>query len=265
MSVPICLRAANRVGREAYGFCSALWAARSVFSGGYGCGGGLPCRCLSFSSFYRRAKCFPPCQCGISVENKCASVGYEDLDGTVDYINRFTLEGGNPFLKHEKIHSLELMGAWRQFFAHVAYTYKKDPIMHFARPYGNDGEVKLVTKDNLPEVQGLQAFVGGQFKAGIWQPRVNVGIMKQWLTIDYSDARKSMGKPVALVQLQNAIHLPYDIWMNVDRQWMSARNDDNTYQEQSSYLNAKLYKAFSTTVSALPLRPMTYSTKATAT
>lgn len=92
-----------------------------------------------------------------------------------------------------------------------------------------------------------------------------MGIMKQWLTIDYSDARKSMGKPVALVQLQNAIHLPYDIWMNVDMQWMSAGNDDNTYQEQSSYLNAKLYKAFSTTVSALPLRPMTYSTKATAT
>lgn len=116
--------------------------------------------------------------------------------------------------------------------------------MYIARPYGDDGEVKLVTKDNLPEVQGLQAFVGGQFKAGIWQPRVNVGIMKQWLTIDYSDARKSMGKPVALVQLQNAIHLPYDIWMNVDMQWMSAGNDDNTYQEQSSYLNAKLYKAF---------------------
>lgn len=137
--------------------------------------------------------------------------------------------------------------------------------MYIARPSGNDGEVKLVTKDNLAEVQGLQAFVGGQFKAGIWQPRVNVGIMKQWLTIDYSDARKSMGKPVALVQLQNAIHLPYDIWMNVDRQWMSAGNDDNTYQEQSPYLNAKLYKAFSTTVSALPLRPMTYSTKTTAT
>ena len=53
--------------------------------------------------------------------------------------------------------------------------------------------------------------------------------------------------------------------MNVDMQWMSAGNDDNTYQEQSSYLNAKLYKAFSTTVSALPLRPMTYLTKATAT
>lgn len=183
-------------------------------------------------------------QLSLSYTHKTQRPGYEDLDGTVDYINRFTLEGGNPFLKHERIHSLELMGAWRQFFAQVAYTYKKDPIMYIARPYGDDGEVKLVTKDNLPEVQGLQAFVGGQFKAGIWQPRVNVGIMKQWLTIDYSDARKSMGKPVALVQLQNAIHLPYDIWMNVDMQWMSAGNDDNTYQEQSSYLNAKLYKAF---------------------
>ena len=40
------------------------------------------------------------------------------------------------------------------------------------------------------------------------------------------------------------IHLPFDIWMNVDMQWMSAGNSDNTYQKSSSYLNAKLYKAF---------------------
>ena len=68
--------------------------------------------------------------------------------------------------------------------------------------------------------------------------------MKQWLTIDYSGGLKRLDNPIALVQFQNAIHLPYDIWLNVDMQWMSAGNDDNTYQKPSSYLNAKLYKAF---------------------
>lgn len=183
-------------------------------------------------------------QLSMSYTHKTQRPGYADLDGTVDYINRFTLEGGNPFLKQEKIHSLELMGAWRQFFGQITYTYKKDPIMNTTRPYGNDAEIKLITMDNFPEIQGLQAFVGGQFKAGIWQPKVNVGIMKQWLTIDYSNGRKNLGNPIGLVQFQNAIHLPYDIWLNVDMQWMSSGNDDNTYQKSSSYLNAKLYKAF---------------------
>lgn len=67
------------MGREADGFCSALWAARSVFSGGHGCGGGMSCRSLLFYSFCRQAKCLTPCQCGFSVENKCALVAIIQL------------------------------------------------------------------------------------------------------------------------------------------------------------------------------------------
>ena len=183
-------------------------------------------------------------QLSMSYTHKTLRPSYADLDGTVDYINRFTLEGGNPFLKQEKIHAVELTGAWHQFFGQVTYTYLKDPILDTSRPYGDDAEVKLITKDNFPEIQKLQAFVGAQFQMGIWQPKVNVGIMKQWLTIDYINERKSLNNPIGLFQFQNAIHLPYDAWLNVDMQWMTAGNDDNTRQEASSYMNVKLYKAF---------------------
>ena len=183
-------------------------------------------------------------QLSMSYTHKTQRPSYADLDGTVDYINRFTLEGGNPFLKQEKIHAVELTGAWHQFFGQVTYTYQKDPILDTSRPYGDGAEVKLITKDNFPEIQKLQAFVGAQFQMGIWQPKVNVGIMKQWLTIDYINERKSLNNPIGLFQFQNAIHLPYDAWLNVDMQWMTAGNDDNTRQEASSYMNVKLYKAF---------------------
>lgn len=183
-------------------------------------------------------------QLSMSYTHKTRRPGYADLDGTVDYINRFTLEGGNPFLKPEKIHSVELMGAWRQFFGRMAYTYKKEPIMNITYPYADDAEVKLITMANFLRMQNLQAFVGAQFKVGVWQPKVNVGIMKQWLTIDYSNCRRRLDTPIGLVQFQNAIHLPYDIWLNVDMQWMSAGNEDNTKQSSSSHLNAKIYKAF---------------------
>ena len=183
-------------------------------------------------------------QLSMSYTHKTQRPSYADLDGTVDYINRFTLEGGNPFLKQEKIHAVELTGAWHQFFGQVTYTYLKDPILDISRPYGDDAEVKLITKDNFPEIQKFQAFVGAQFQMGIWQPKVNVGIMKQWLTIDYINERKSLNNPIGLFQFQNAIHLPYDAWLNVDMQWMTAGNDDNTRQEASSYMNVKLYKAF---------------------
>lgn len=183
-------------------------------------------------------------QLSMSYTHKTQRPNYADLDGTVDYINRFTLEGGNPYLKPEKIHSVELMGAWRQFFGQITYIYKKDPIMNTTYPYADDAEVKLITMANFPKIQNLQAFIGAQFRVGVWQPKVNVGVMKQWLSIDYANGRKRLDNPIGLVQFQNAIHLPYDIWLNVDMQWMSGGNDDNTKQTSSSYLNAKLYKAF---------------------
>ena len=51
---------------------------------------------LSFSTMIRNV------QLALSYTHKTQRPGYADLDGTVDYINRFTLEGGNPYLLPEK-------------------------------------------------------------------------------------------------------------------------------------------------------------------
>ncbi|MDE6769625.1 MAG: TonB-dependent receptor, partial [Muribaculaceae bacterium] len=97
-------------------------------------------------------------QLSLSYTHKTQRPNYSDLDGTIDYVNRFTLESGNPYLKPEKIHTVELMGAWRQFFGQINYTYKKDPIMNTTHPYDDNGEVKLITLDNFPKVHTLQAL-----------------------------------------------------------------------------------------------------------
>ena len=183
-------------------------------------------------------------QLSLSYTYKTQRPNYSDLDGTIDYVNRFTLESGNPYLKPEKIHIVEFMGAWRQFFGQINYTYKKDPIMNTTHPYNDNGEIKLITLDNFPKIHALQAFVGCRFQVGIWQPVVNMGIMKQWLTIDYMGSQRKLNDPIGMIQFQNAIHLPGDIWMNVDLQWVSKGNEKNTHRGSSSYMNAKLYKAF---------------------
>ena len=143
-----------------------------------------------------------------------------------------------------KIHSVELMGAWKQFFAKVSYEHRKDAFIQTTKSYGEDGEVKLLTMENTPKIDELQAFVGAQFKVGIWEPKVNAGIIKQWFTGEYMGERKSFSNPLGIVQFQNAIHLPGDIWMNIDMEWNSRGNKDNMKFSSSSYLNAKLYKAF---------------------
>lgn len=183
-------------------------------------------------------------QLSLSYTSKTQRPNYGDLDGTIDYINRFTLQGGNPYLKPEKTHTVELTGAWRRIFAQLSYTLKKDLILSTTKPYGETGEVKLMTLDNFPELHSIRAFIGTSFNVGIWEPRINLGITKQWFSIDTWKGRQHLDNPQGMVQWQNAIHLPYDIWLNVDMAWESAGNNRNMYRKSCSYMNAKLYKAF---------------------
>ena len=182
-------------------------------------------------------------QLSLSYTDKTQRPSYRNLDGTIDYVNRITLQSGNPYLQPENTQTVELTGAWRQFFGQLSYSYKKDPIMPTSLPYGDNSDVKLLTYTNYPKINYLQAFIGSKFKVGVWEPAINLGIRKQWLTIDTWEGARCLNKPMATAQWQNAIHLPGDIWLNVDLTWNSTGNDMNFYHESCYYVNAKLYKA----------------------
>ena len=184
-------------------------------------------------------------QMGLNYSGKTVRPGYGQLDGAVSYINRLTYETGNPYLKPTKMQTVEYMAQWRQFFTQVSYTYFKDGVYHITEPYGAAGEATIIRTSNLDRRHYLQAFVGGQFKIGVWQPHVNVGMMKQWLTLPVDGKPMKMNTPGFLFQWQNAIHLPLDIWLNVDAQLMTHSWDNNMKLSNTPwYINAKIYKGF---------------------
>lgn len=183
-------------------------------------------------------------QMSLSYSNRVERPSYSALNANVAYLNRMTYESGNPRLQLTKLHNLEYRMVWKNYFAQVAYTYFDNPIVNTTEPYSNDGERTILTYDNFDKRHFMQAFMGGQFKLGIWQPRINVGMFTQWFDIVANGSSRSMNKPIGIIQWQNAIHLPLDIWLNVDCQFTTAGNDRNIYATSSSSINAKLYKEF---------------------
>lgn len=182
---------------------------------------------------------------GLNYSSKTVRPGYGQLDGTISYINRLTYETGNPYLKPTKMQTVEYMAQWRQFFSQVSYTYFKDGVYYITEPYGTDEEATIIRTANLDHRHYLQAFVGGQFKVGIWSPRVNIGMMNQWLTLPVDGKPMDMNTPGFIFQWQNAIHLPQDIWLNIDAQLMTSSWDNNVKQSNTPwYVNAKIYKGF---------------------
>ncbi|MDE6486842.1 MAG: TonB-dependent receptor [Muribaculaceae bacterium] len=186
-----------------------------------------------------------PIRMGLNYSGKTVRPGYGQLDGAVSYINRLTYETGNPYLKPTKMQTVEYMAQWRQFFVQLSYTYFKDGVYHTTEPYGADGEATIIRTANLDHRHYFQAFAGGQFKVGAWQPRLNAGLMKQWLTLPVDGSPMRMTTPGFLLQWQNAIHLPFDIWMNVDAQFMTHHWDNNMKLTNTPWhVDAKVYKGF---------------------
>ncbi len=181
----------------------------------------------------------------LNYSGKTVRPGYGQLDGAISYINRLTYETGNPYLKPTKMQTVEYVAQWRQSFAQVSYTYFKDGVYHITEPYGTDGEATIIRTANLDHRHYFQAFVGGLFNVGLWQPRVNAGVMKQWLTLPVNGTPMRMNAPGFMLQWQNSVHLPFDIWLNVDAQFMTGSWDNNMKLANTPWhLNAKLYKGF---------------------
>ncbi len=196
---------------------------------------------------------------GLNYSGKTVRPGYGQLDGTVCYINRLTYETGNPYLKPTKIQTIEYMAQWRQLFAQVTYTYFKDGVYHTTEPYGADGESMIIRTANLDRRHYVEAFIGGRFKVGVWQPNVNVGVMKQWLTLPVGGEAMKMNSPGFMVQWQNEVRLPFDIRFNIDAQLMTHTWDTNMKISNTPWhVNAGIYKgllnnSFSVTLEAKDL------------
>lgn len=182
---------------------------------------------------------------GLNYSGKTIRPGYGDLDGTISYINRLTYETGNPYLRPTTLHTIEYMAQWRHFFGQLSYTYFKNGVYHITEPFGSDSEATLIKTANLDHRHYLSAFVGAQFNIGIWQPRVNAGITKQWLTLPVNSSPMKMSTPGILIQWQNAIYLPFDIWLNIDAQ-LTTRTWENNMKLTNApwHVNAKIYKGF---------------------
>lgn len=71
------------------------------------------------------------------------------------------------------------------------------------------------------------------------------GIMAQDFKLIHNDSEMELNKPLGVFRFNNAIHLPWDIWLNVDSSARTAGNGDNVYMKSQWKCDLGLYKSFS--------------------
>lgn len=170
---------------------------------------------------------------------------YLQLDNSVSYGNRFTYQGGNPLLKAETIHDLSLSAVYGSAQAILSFNDRCNAIIYSADMYKDNSSVSLVTYKNIKNLKSLSLMGVLSPQIGIWNPELQMGVTKQWLSLDTKEGRISMNKPVVMLSLSNTLDFCHGWRGLLDMSYTSKGYSENCYLSRSvSSVDASLYKSF---------------------
>lgn len=145
----------------------------------------------------------------LSLSYKMATVKppYSQLTGSLSYVGLHEIEGGNPTLRDEKMHYLQLLGMYRGFMIQGGFTRAFDTYAYVKQLYPADNLQLLMHPVNI-DVSALSLYLIWSQPIKNWTPDITIGMYRQWLSIDQT----RYDKPIFSYYFDNTLSLPHD-WM----------------------------------------------------
>ena len=141
----------------------------------------------------------------ISLSYKMATVKppYSQLTGSLSYTGQYEIEGGNPALRDEKMHAVQLSAMWNGFMLQTDFTRSLDAYTFVKQLYPADNLQLLMHPVNI-NVSALKLYLVWSKPVRWWTPNVTVGMNKQWMVL--GDAHYN--KPIFAYYFDNTFSLP---------------------------------------------------------
>lgn len=141
----------------------------------------------------------------ISVSYKMATVKppYSQLTGSLNYTGLHEIEGGNPGLRDERMHDIQLFGMWKGFMFQADYTRSVDTYAFVKQLYPADNLQLLMHPVNI-DVSALNVYLIWSRPIRRWTPNVTVGMYRQWLDLD----NNRYDRPIFSYFFSNTFSLP---------------------------------------------------------
>lgn len=178
----------------------------------------------------------------ISLSYKMATVKppYSQLTGSLSYTGLHEIEGGNPGMRDEKMHDLQLFGMWKGFMFQADYTRALDTYAFVKQLYPANNLQLLMHPVNI-DVSALNLYLVWGQPILRWTPNVTFGMYRQWLNLDGT----SYNKPIFSYYLDNTFSLPKG-WMITANISGSSQGDMHTNRFGASWftMDASVGKTF---------------------
>ena len=181
----------------------------------------------------------------LSYMRKTSRPAFEQLSSAIKYIDRYTYESGNPDLKPIYRDYVSASASWKDLVIELEYYSTKNYFMWQTSEYPGNSDVTLLTMVNMPRFNSYGAYLNwSPTFFGCWHPSLMAGVQGQDFKITHAGKMMKLNRPLGTFRFDNAIHLPWDIWLNVDFSARTSGNGDNYYLKPYWQCNLGLYKSF---------------------
>lgn len=178
----------------------------------------------------------------ISLSYKMATLKppYSQLTGSLSYVGMHEIEGGNPILRDERMHDIQLFGMWKGFMLQADFTRSFDSYAYVKQLYPANNLQLLMHPVNI-NVSALNLYLVWSRPTRWWTPNVTVGMYRQWLKLD----NNRYDKPIFSYYFDNTFSLPRG-WMITANMNGSSKGDMHTNRFCASWftMNASVGKMF---------------------
>lgn len=178
----------------------------------------------------------------ISLSYKMATVkpSYSQLTGSLSYTGLHQIEGGNPALRDERMHDIQLFAMWKGFMLQADYTRSLDTYAFVKQVYPADNLRLLMHPVNI-DVSALNLYLVWSRPIRRWTPNVTVGMYRQWLQLD----NHRYDKPIFSYYFDNTVSLPHG-WLVTANINGSSQGDMHTNRFAASWftMDASVGKTF---------------------
>ena len=187
-----------------------------------------------------------PVQTQLSYTAKTVRPSYSKLSNNVSYVDRYTMQTGNPTLRPTVIHDVTLTGVWRFMQLSLSYSRNKDWMLYWGDILKEDGSQVMIRFRNLDEsVPVFSAFLGTSPTVGCWSPMLGIGVQKQWLTVESDGKPLRLDTPIWSFTFNNTWNLPLGFLLSLDMNLQTQGDYQNMKTEYtSSSVNLSLRKSF---------------------
>ena len=149
------------------------------------------------------------------------------LSNAISYHNRYVFQQGNATLKPSTQHNVSLTTMWGMLTFGANYSCTKDLACSWSEQYDNDGNIRITLRNIDKPQHQLNIFAVASRTWGCYSPTWTAAMVKQWLTLDFDNGRRSFGKPMWVCNLNNAFRLPHRWQLEVNSEFHSKSHYSN--------------------------------------